>query len=353
MATQVNLNALRDSVAGVGRQQGGSRFPGIVYVPDGVSLVRFYADPSNKILRTFKRHKKTITGHDGKKYNIHLQCLAGSEHGCSVCDYVAKKAEEYPGYKDIWEYQSKNSCIAYTWIFEYIGNNEFVKTGVPIVMMGSKKFATELSERIGQLPDDILQLVFTPEATHSLWEVKSKDLGREAFSISMVSWKQASMPPLPDDAPSLSEIYYKENEPPAPDLVASFLKLFNTSIGAYARTLEPTVYAVKEPPLEETPRQRVSHEKEKEMESVKVTDTGLSLGKTIEKKIKENPTPAPLKIVKDVKEPEEEVDGAPPWDESKTKIIVDKDCFSQYRMNDISQCIMCDVESKCKDATIT
>jgi hypothetical protein len=278
--------------------------------------------------------------------------LNGTEYGCPVCDHVAKKAEEYPGFKDIWEYQSKNSCIAYTWIFEYIGNNEFVKTGIPIAMMGSKKFATELSERIGQLPDDILQMVFTPEVKHCLWEVKSKDLGREAFSISMVSWKEAAMSPLPDDAPPLSEIYYKENEPPSTELVSSFLGYFNKAINTYARTLEPKVYGSSGVAEEVEPanRQKVSKEKEKELEALKVSESGLSLNKPVDKKVKENQQDTLSKrFGKDV----EEVDEVLPDDKNDRKKVTDKDCFSQYRKLDISKCIMCDVEEECRDATLT
>lgn len=256
MAFKVNPEDIKNQ-ATTDLFKNGNQLP-IIFIPDGITRLRFFADSEGQIRRVVRRHKKTVprTGSGsgyGDTYTVHLQCLESTPQKCPVCQYIHKKFEEYPGFEPKWEFESRNIVIAYAQIFSYEPysdstprDKETIKRinenlNKPIVLMGLRKFLTEFSDQISQLPNDEIEKTFTPEIDHALWEIRSKNFGQNEFSISLNPKITGKMDPLPENTMPLSHVYYPEGVPPSPDLVASFLKLFDTSLSTYIRTIEPTI----------------------------------------------------------------------------------------------------------------
>jgi hypothetical protein len=327
-----DINAARNSVQGLSSN---NKFPSIVYVPNGSLMVRFYIDCENQVLRTFQRHSIKIKKPDGSASTFHVRCMASSS-GCPICDHIYEKFSGEPGYEPgwKWEYEKKNNTIAYGFIFksnaEWEIKPQYIST--PIVLMSGKRFASELSEMIQKLPDEEMVKVFTPELPHYLWEIKCKDFGKDSFNVSPVSWEQKSMEPLPQGAPPLSQVYYKENEMPSREVLYEFINKFDERFESGLRMLDPNKSST--PPWEKEPEKAPEkapepHKADTGPYTVDLSKIKASVGNAVEPSTKSKPE------TKGNSAPENPV----------------KACFSKYNKDDVS-CMVCNLSDSCIEETL-
>lgn len=251
----VNVAAVRDYMNSVATEYNleGSN-SNIVYIPEGTIYVRFYQDSENRPIRPGRRHLKQLPQKDERGYNskVHLQCLSGTPAGCVVCDYLNKKFEQFPGFAPKWEYQTKEFCLLYVKIFSFEGpENEAITRNLntPVVLMAHKRFLKGFHEVLSGLPNDEIQKMFSLEP-HVLWEIKNKGAGgNDKFEIKISNRPPQPLEPMDAAAPPLSEVFYRENEIPSPDLVNSFIKVFDTALSAYNRAMEPSPTMHEPPPV--------------------------------------------------------------------------------------------------------
>lgn len=335
-----DINAVRDSVQGLSSN---NKFPSIVYVPNGSLMVRFYIDCENQVLRTFQRHSIKIKKPDGSASTFHVRCMASSS-GCPICDHIYEKFSRESGYEPgwKWEYEKKNNTIAYGFIFksnaEWEIKPQYIST--PVVLMSGKRFASELSEMIQKLPDEEMVKVFTPELPHYLWEIKCKDFGKDTFNVSPVSWEQKSMEPLPQDAPPLSQIYYKENDMPSREMLYEFIKKFDERFESGLRMLDPS--KISTPPWEKEPVERTERVPERVPEPPKAAPPVDPGPYAVDpSKIKANAGNAVDPSTKTKPKAKETSASENPM----------KACFSKYNKDDVS-CMVCNLSDSCIEETL-
>lgn len=346
----LDINAIRDSVKGI---SGGPKFPTVIYVPNGSLQVRFYIDRENQILRTFNRHVVKFKGTDNKDHTLHFRCMQNTEVGCPVCDHINHRFAEYPefnpGWK--WEFGSRNVTIAYATIFKAETQWPVKTLNSPIVLMSGKKFASELSEMVQKLPNEEMVKAFTPETVHHVWEIKCKDFGKESFSVSILSWDQKAMEPLPDDAPPLSMVYYKEGELPSRDMMSDFIARFDAKFDIGINIKEPAMNPKTETPpwLTDKPAEKpvakpvaafveepAEEPVQESIPELTVTSTPTGVGIDISK-IKSN-----------IEKPAKKV--APKATEEVEVKTGRLECFSKYDQKNVP-CLVCDDNDACIEAT--
>lgn len=190
----------------------------IVYVPTGTTLLRFYIDSENSIMRAFLRHKK------GK---VSIPCL----DGCPVCTHLSEMEERYPDLPGAWKLGSREITIAYAWIFQCSEDSKFVKLETPVLLMGNHKLGRELNDHIADIDQDELEKMLDPQTEHVLWELKSGNNGRD-FSLAP-SFKTGTMDPLPHGLYPLSQCIHPEGEEPTAEQVSKFIAIINQAYEIY------------------------------------------------------------------------------------------------------------------------
>lgn len=181
----------------------------IVYVPDGITKFRPYADKEGEVIRTGFRHKF------GKNS---IQCLGPPI--CKVCNRLKEISDSWDG---SWRFGSQEFALMYAWIFECSDNqNQYIKLNEPVILMGNARLANEVSYQIKEIPLEDLASTFLPEEPSLMWQLRF-DRDKKNLSLGFFS-RKATMDPLPESFAPLSQSYLKAGVPPSADKEADFLK---------------------------------------------------------------------------------------------------------------------------------
>jgi len=194
----------------------------IVYVPTGTTLLRFYMDSENNIVRTMFRHKI-------RKNSV--PCL----DGCPVCTHLSEKEKKYPDFQDAWKLRSREITMAYAWIFSCSEDSKFVKIETPVLLMGNYKLGRELNDQIADIDEEDFAKMLDPLSNHALWELKSGNNGKD-FSLAP-SFKTGTMEPLPDNLYPLSECIHPEGQQPNEEEISKFIEKINVAYEMYLRSV--------------------------------------------------------------------------------------------------------------------
>jgi len=194
----------------------------IVYVPTGTTLLRFYMDSENNIVRTIFRHKI-------RKNSV--PCL----DGCPVCTHLSEMEKKYPDFPGAWKLRSMETTIVYAWIFSSSEDSKFVKIGTPVLLMGNYKLGRELENRIAEIDEEEFAKMLDPLTDHVLWEVKS---GKDSRDFSLVpTLKTGTMEPLPDTLDPLGQCIHPEGQEPNEEEISKFIKVIDNAYEMYVRSV--------------------------------------------------------------------------------------------------------------------
>lgn len=191
----------------------------LVYVPDGVTKFRPYLDKEGEVLRTGFRHKY------GK---LSIPCNGSPE--CKVCNRLKEISDGWDG---AWRFGSQEYTLLYVWIFECSDTqNDYIKLNEPVILMGTSRLANEVSFLIKETDINDLEETFDPSTPSLMWQLRY-DRDKRSLSVGYYN-RKASMDPLPESFPALSDCYYKKDASSNPDKEAEFLSLLEK---AYQKSL--------------------------------------------------------------------------------------------------------------------
>ena len=192
----------------------------IVYVPAGTTLLRFYMDSDNRVTRTFSRHKMN---------KLSVPCL---DEGCEICAYLSGMDEKYPNFRGAWKLYPVETTIVYAWIFSCSEENNSIRIGTPVLLMGDHKLGQELDDHILDMDGDTLRKMLDPLADDVLWELKSSS-GHLSLAPTL---ETGTMNPLPTCLHPLSQCINAEREAPTEDQISKFIKLIDDAYRPYVET---------------------------------------------------------------------------------------------------------------------
>lgn len=209
----------------------------IVYTPDGTTKFRPYLDKNGEPMRTGFRHKVD---------KLSIPC-----NGYPQCKVCGRLREISDGWDGAWVFNSREYVIFYAWIFECSdASNKYVKLNEPVMFMGTGKLANEMSFQLKETSIEDLKLLFDPSESTLIWQLRY-DRPRKTLSLGYFN-RKATMDPLPETFPALSECYFKEGSTPNPEKEQEFLGIIEE---AYQRFLNvrPTEDAPSQAPRQTTP----------------------------------------------------------------------------------------------------
>jgi hypothetical protein len=292
-----------------------NRMAPIVYVPAGTTLLRFYVDSENNLTRTFFRHK---VGQDS------VHCLPG----CPVCKYLSEMERKYPDFQGAWKLGSRETTIAYAWLFSCSEENKFVKLETPVLLMGNHKLGRELNDHIADIEEEEFAKMLDPLTNHAMWELKSGNNGRD-FSLAP-SFKKGTMDPLPDSLYPLSQCIYPDGQEPSTEQIAKFVEIINEAYDGHIKTVDP----------DDLVKSDASSGVEEE--TADVPEETPSTAKT---------TPKPAAKAA---EPKKEVK---PAAKAAPKVVEEesgddrRECYGQHPDGIQPECLLCPDEGSCESAT--
>jgi hypothetical protein len=287
-----------------------NRMAPIVYVPAGTTNLRFYMDSENNITRTFFRHK---VGQDS------VHCL----HGCPVCKYLSDMEKKYPDFQGAWKLGSRETTIAYAWIFNCSEESKFVKLETPVLLMGNHKLGRELNDHIADIDEEEFSKMLDPLTVHAMWELKSGNNGRD-FSLAP-SFKKATMDPMPDTLYPLSQCIYPVGQEPTAEQVSKFIEIINEAYETHIKTVDPDDLKASSDSASEEPA--VSEEE------------APAPAKAPAKATAKPAEPKKAASAKAAEPPAAEVSGDP------------KECFGAHPDGIQPECLLCPDEGSCEAAT--
>jgi hypothetical protein len=190
----------------------------VVYVPTGTTLLRFYFDSENKIMRTLIRHKIR---------KVSVPCL----EGCPVCAYLSEMGLKYPYLPEAWKLRAIETTISYAWIFSCSEGSSYVKTEKPVLLMGNHRLGWALNDHIADIDEESFAKMVNPQVDHFLWELKC---GQNNRDLSLApSLKTGTMEALPDTLYPLSQCIHPEGEEPDTEQISRFMKVIDGAYRAY------------------------------------------------------------------------------------------------------------------------
>ena len=195
----------------------------LIYVPGGTTLLRFYMDSENNVMRTLFRHKV-------REISVDVHCL----DGCAVCAYLSEMEKKYPDFQEAWKLRRREITIVYAWIFSCSVKNKFIKTETPVLLMGDHKLGRELNDHIADMEEEEFAKMLDPLADHVWWELKSGHNSRD-FSLA-TSFERGTMDPLPDTLYPLSQCIHPEGQEPSTEEVHRFIEIINEAYETQSKT---------------------------------------------------------------------------------------------------------------------
>lgn len=206
--SSVNLEKLQAKIAERSQQVSDRNKTTIVYIPEGVTKFRPYLDSEGEPFRTGFRHKQ------GK---LSVNCLG--RDNCNICKRLKEISEGWDG---AWRFHAQEFVLAYVWIFESSDNqNQYIKLNEPVLLMGNSRLANEISLQLKDVDTDELQLIFNPSEPSLMWQLRY-DRDKKSLSLGYFN-RKATMDPLPESFPPLSQTYFKDGVPPTPEKEREFL----------------------------------------------------------------------------------------------------------------------------------
>jgi hypothetical protein len=194
-----------------------SRWAPIVYIPVGTTLLRFYMDTDNSVTRTFLRHKMNKTS---------VPCL---DDRCEICSYLNEMDEKHPNFRGAWRLYPVGTTIAYVWIFRCTQENESVRIGTPVLLMGNYHLGRQLDDRIANMDDDALAKMINPLTDDVLWQLKST---RGHLSLAP-TLETGTMDPLPASSYPLKECIHPEGQAPTTEQISQFIQIIDDTYRTY------------------------------------------------------------------------------------------------------------------------
>ena len=282
----------------------------IVYTPDGTTKFRPYLDKNGEPMRTGFRHKID---------KLSIPC-----NGFPQCKICSRLREISDGWDGAWVFNSREYVIFYAWIFECSDTqNKYVKLNEPVMFMGTGKLANEMSFQFKDTSIEDLKLLFDPSESTLIWQLRY-DRPRKTLSLGYFN-RKATMDPLPETFPALSDCYFKAGSVPSPDKETEFLLLIEE---AYQRFLniKPTDSASSEDRYKPDLSANSSSSSNSSNQADKVPPAPPVPPKAETSKV-------PRRV------PANTPSETPP-------------CFGTHSDGyDDSDCLMCKVESKCEDSS--
>jgi hypothetical protein len=182
----------------------------IVYVPDGVTKFRPYLDSNGEVFRSGFRHKFLKTS---------VNCLGVPQ--CKICNRLNEIKE---GWEGNWRFASQEFVLMYVWIFECSdNNNQYIKMNEPVILMGNARLANEVSYQVKDIDSiEDMKLMFSPHEPSLMWQLRF-DRDKKNLSLGYYN-RKATMDPLPDSFPPLSQAYFKEGQAPSAEKEMEFIR---------------------------------------------------------------------------------------------------------------------------------
>lgn len=188
----------------------------IVWIPDGTTFVRFQPDSEGEYRRTLWRHKRN---------DVSFRC--SGPNVCEACRLL-RHLDEGGRWDMAWQFKSRQVSLAYGVIVEYAGaaKSQYVKTGIPVLLMYTYKLAKRLDAMICDLGStEEIQKFFDPDEPYRVVQIHSWDRGLK-FSMDLMKRRSAKVSALPEHFPPLREMIFTDDETPPPWQVEKF----NTAI---------------------------------------------------------------------------------------------------------------------------
>lgn len=206
--SSVNLEKLQAKIAERSQQASDRNKTTIVYIPEGTTKFRPYLDAEGEPFRTGFRHKFGKTA---------VNCIGPND--CKICKRLKEISEGWDG---AWRFHAQEFVLAYVWIFECSDNsNQYMKLNEPVLLMGNSRLANEISLQLKDVDVEELQLIFNPTEPSLMWQLRY-DRDKKSLSLGYFN-RKATMDPLPESFPPLSQTYFKEGQPPSPEKEREFL----------------------------------------------------------------------------------------------------------------------------------
>jgi hypothetical protein len=300
MLSKEQLAALRKSAderaEEASQRRSNNDFAPIIYMPEGTTIVGFYADSEGKVCRT-------LWVHDVKIDNEHVKCLClGGIKLCPICQKLQGWKTKFPDMGTAWKYKGREISISYVTLFQASIPSKYIQLDTPMLLIGDHRLADELSEKVRSLPEDEVENMLNhPEVPHMLFQMRSIKKGNRKgtdFSLGM-HWERKAMDPLPDKFPPLSQCIFKSDQGPDPGKQSAFIRVMDAAFENYVTRITATEDNKKDAQI------RVSQEPATESSKSAETPTPIQTGDH------------------------------------------EKDCFGNHPAESNAECILCDFEEGC------
>lgn len=210
------LNKIKEKAARMSQSQNPFK---LVFVPDGTLYVRLLLDSDRDYVRTYHRHKWN---------NMNIHCLGPDR--CKICDRLSRISD--PRWDNEHQFRPREVAIAYAWIedFENVTvNPSYIHARQHVLLMGKSALGAAISNFITEVSDlELIKKVFNPEEKESVLELVSHNQGSR-ITLTELSMKTLAIPPLPENFPPLSHVFFKDDDEPDPRYVNQFLSIMERS----------------------------------------------------------------------------------------------------------------------------